>query len=254
MTCFRGQSEGPSCTCHPPNPSASSIQYAKVPYLGAACPEPRHQFVVRSKQDNEKQWTLFCFVTTLGESLSLCESWWGGRILAPWANWAFQYSGDSGKVTPWQLHHGSRVWQRQGPSQRDPVARSTLCPHSSAFLDFCPFSEFSELSPLAFYSVNFWHCFRTFLFCSRLISWYLLFESRNADHCKCEVCDTARAHNGVFTKADTQYLVPIAIISLMAYDYPRHSRNSYLMIHLFRCPWCVVFCWDTNLNCLRNTH
>lgn len=100
MTCFRGQSEGPSCTCHSPNPSASSIQYAKVLYLGVACPEPRHQFVVRSKQDNEKQWTLFCFVTTLGESPSLCESWWGGRILAPWANWAFQYSGDSGKVTP----------------------------------------------------------------------------------------------------------------------------------------------------------
>ena len=222
-------------------------------YLGLACPEPRHQFVVRVKQDNEKQRTLFCFVTTLGESLIV------------WVLMGRQDSGPMGKLNlsvfwgqwrshSWWLHHGSRVWQRQGPSQRDPVARATLCPHCSAFLDFCPFSEFSELSSLAFYSVNFWHCFRTFLFCSQLISWYLLFESRNADHCKCEVYDTARAHSGVFTQADTQYLVPIAIISLMAYNYPRHSRNSYLMLQLFRCPWCVIFCWDTNLNCLWNTH
>lgn len=64
---------------------------------------------------------------------------------------------------------------------------------------------------------------------------------------------TARAHSQALCKADSQYLVPIARITLMVYYYTWHSKISYLMLHLLRCPECVIFCWGTNLNWEENT-
>lgn len=32
-------------------------------------------------------------------------------------------------------------------------------------------------------------------------------------------------------------------------------QGSYLMLQLIKCSWCIIFCWNTNLNCLwKNTH
>ena len=62
----------------------------------------------------------------------------------------------------WRLHQGPRVWEWRGPGQSDPVTKSRLCPHRSAFLDSC---SFSELSFLAFHSDTV-----SILFCSELIS------------------------------------------------------------------------------------
>lgn len=140
----------------------------------------------------------------------------------------------------WKLHQGPRVWQWWGPGQSDSMTRSRLCPRCSAFLDSC---SFSELSFLAFHSDTV-----SIIFWSELLSCVFLLESRNADHYKLEVYDTARAHSQGLCKADSQYLVPIARITLMVYYYTWHSKISYPMLHLFRCPECVIFCWGTNLN------
>lgn len=118
------------------------------------------------------------------------------------------------------------------------MTRSRLCPHCAVLLDFCPFSElFSSL------------LFRELLFCSGLVNWCLLLESRNADH-----YNTARAHSKMLIKADSPYLAPMAVISLIEYSYSWHSRTSYLLLQLFRFPRCVILL-GTNLKCLwKNTH
>ena len=68
-----------------------------------------------------------CFVLWQPWGNPWCESHRGGRIPAPRENWAF---------------HSLFL-------QSDPVTKSRLCPHRSAFLDSC---SFSELSFLAFHS------------------------------------------------------------------------------------------------------
>ena len=181
----------------------------------------------RLEQDDKKWWILLRFVTLLGESFMA------------WVLMGRQVSGPVGKLNlsvSWRqprshsqwLHEGSRVWQWWDLNQSDPVTRSRLCPHCSVFLDFCPFSElFSSL------------LFRELLFCSGLVNWCLLLESRNADH-----YNTARAHSRMLIKADSPYLAPMAVISLIEYSYSWHSRTSYLLLQLFRFPRCVVFCQE----------
>ena len=124
----------------------------------------------------------------------------------------------------------------------NPVTISKLCPH-------CPASWFLPTFRahfLVFNSVNFWYCSNTFHFSLELISSCLLLESRNLTVTMCKVHSTTRAHSKMLIEALNTWCMLLALV----------FRNSHLMPHTqFICSWCVIFCWNTNLNCFwNNTH
>lgn len=192
-----------------------------------ASPESHRQFVVGLNKMIRSGGLYFVLWHSWG-SPSWRESWWGGKFLAPIGKLNLSVSWRQLRSHSRWLHEGSRVWQWWDLNQSDPVTRSRLCPHCAVLLDFCPFSElFSSL------------LLRELLFCSGLVNWCLLLESRNADH-----YNTARAHSRMLIKADSPYQAPMAVISLIEYSYSWHSRTSYLLLQLFRFPQCVVFCQE----------
>lgn len=143
---------------------------------------------------------------------------------------SFSCLGNSCKITPggcFGVHGLTLARPEAGPNQGASTVRSRPGPHCWPFLRVCSVSKFSFL---VFSSVNFGHCFNTFLFCS-----VFSLTLRTLTIIIWEVHHIAQGHGRMTIKAGTRYLAPIAIMSLLALNHPWHSRVSYGMFQLVEC-------------------
>ena len=176
-------------------------------------------------------------MTTLGESMVWVPS--GRQDSGPTGKLSLSLFWGQQQSPCWRLHQGPRVWQWRGPGQSDPVTRSRLRPRCSAFLDSC---SFSELSFLAFHSDTV-----SMLFCSELISLCLFAWIQ-----ECWPLQTWNVYYSQSTESVALQSRP-SVPCTYCYNYLNGIllylafQDFIFMLHLFRCPWCVIFCWSTDL-------